>query len=398
MWLTVFTCLGSSSVAAEELGGTKDKLKDLAARKIEEGLRPHHATGSRLDDPLLRKHRFQLHDFETDHLTYYEYEARLHAHVVMLEDLAVVSCNVRPMAENHTSIALVMTANAKLEKVQLGVGSIVVGEVNCTAVMGSAEKRWVANLQERIVEEPVLTKLDIVNEGSVKLSIVTKPVQMHECFESSQLEFFRGKTHAFEEARMKRHASFASKGESAPSDNFTDAVKVIAEAKAAERALNRALAAPRREQQHRNTSRRLSHKWWETCKLGPRFDFQLELIGKDCGDNVNGGDDCYWKRGSDYLLRPGGRYKLRWDGYSDRSRVYIGLYENDYTHASWKNPASWFNGDDWCSTIPFGLGGNDVWHRNDRGYPNVNQVSFTMPDWSAIQRCADGDGAWGTGG
>ena len=384
-WFTLFGCLGSG-VLAEEVAG--NKLKELAARKIQEGLNPHHATGSHPEDPLLRKHRFQLHDFETDHLTYYEYEARLHAHVVMLEDLGVVSCVVRPMAENRTTIALVVTANAKLEKVQLDLGSIVVGKVNCTAVVGSAEKRWTANLQQRIVEEPVVTKLDVGNDGgSIRLSIVTQPAQMHECFESSQLEFFRGKTHAFEEARRKRHASFATKGESTPPDNFTDAIKVVAEAKAAERELNRALAAPRKEQ-HRNTSRRLNHNW-RFCRW--RHDFQLELIGTDCGDNVDGGDDCYWKRDSDYLLRPGGRYRLRWDGFSNRNRVKIGLYEQDYTDG-WK---SWLNGNDWCSNIPTLSGG---WHYYRRGNPaNVNELSFTMPDWPAIQGCASSDGG-GLGG
>lgn len=400
LWFTICGCLGLRMAAAEEFG--RNKLKELAEMKIKEGLNPHHAAGSHPQDPLLRRHSFQLHDFETDHLTYYEYEARLHAHVVMVEDLGVVSCVVRPMAENRTAITLVLTANANLEKVRLDVGSIVVGKVACTAIVGSAEKQWAAHLQERIVKEPIVTKVDVGDEGSARLSIVTKPARMHECFESSQLEFFRGKTHKFVEARAKRNESFASKGERAPPDNFTDTVNVIAKAKAAERELNRALAAPRKDQ-HRNTSRRLEHPhvrwgWGGMCAWGkfPRHDFQLELIGTDCGDDANGGNDCYWRRGSDYLLRPGGHYKLRWDGFSRRNKVYIGLYEKDDRNLF--NPFSWFDGDDHCSNIPRNSNG---WHFNP-GYMKSREISFTVPDWSDIQHCAGSDGLdlglWQTGG
>ena len=41
---------------------------------IEAGLRPHHATGASVEDPLLFRHQFQDHD-DSGRLVYYQYEA-----------------------------------------------------------------------------------------------------------------------------------------------------------------------------------------------------------------------------------------------------------------------------------------------------------------------------------
>ena len=55
------------------------------------GLHPHHATGASTYDAHLFRHRYQQLEVETGRLTYYEYEARRHASVMMLEDLGIVS-------------------------------------------------------------------------------------------------------------------------------------------------------------------------------------------------------------------------------------------------------------------------------------------------------------------
>ena len=74
---------------------------------IEAGLRPHHATGASVEDPLLFRHQFQDHD-DSGRLVYYQYEARRHAHVVMLDDFGVQSCTAAPVDANVTIVTLQM--------------------------------------------------------------------------------------------------------------------------------------------------------------------------------------------------------------------------------------------------------------------------------------------------
>ena len=391
IWRVVVLCasvgLGARADGKSALLTHGDALKALKEKKLKEGLHPHHSTGAHAQDARRFRHRFQMHDFETDELTYLEYEARHHEDVVTLDKLGVQSCIVRPMAENRTAVQLVIAASAKRESVLLTAGSILLGKVVCTAMVGEAEKLWAANFQERIVQKPVVS--DANEKQTITLSLVTTSASVHECFESSQIEFFRGKTTNFQAARDRRRHSFAANGESVPKDNFTDAIKVIAEAKAAERELNKALARPASNatSAYRNASRQLSH-YWQFCPKGlnSNNDLNLELRGRDCGDSATG-DNCYWRRGSEYLLRPGGSYSLRWSGNSGASQVKIGLYERD--SATW-NPLTWLDGDDECLTIRGG------WITNRQG--QTNEISFTMPDWGALSRCAGRDGLFGTGG
>ena len=65
------------------------------AAKHEHGLRPHHSSGAAAEDRLLFRHRYQHHDAASDRLVYYQYEAKRHPHVVMIDDIGVHQCEVR---------------------------------------------------------------------------------------------------------------------------------------------------------------------------------------------------------------------------------------------------------------------------------------------------------------
>ena len=66
-----------------------EQKEDVAAI-IADGLTKHPTVDK--DDPLLFKHRFEHHDAATNQLTYYQYEARRHAHVVILDNLNATFC------------------------------------------------------------------------------------------------------------------------------------------------------------------------------------------------------------------------------------------------------------------------------------------------------------------
>ena len=78
---------GDASLALAPTG--VEQKVDVAAI-IADGLTKHPTVDK--DDPLLFKHRFEHHDAATNRLTYYQYEARRHAHVVILDDLNATFC------------------------------------------------------------------------------------------------------------------------------------------------------------------------------------------------------------------------------------------------------------------------------------------------------------------
>ena len=69
------------------------------------GLRPLHHSSAMLD-PNFFEHRYQHHDPTTDRLVYYQYRARRHKQVVMLDELGVQSCVASP-SESHTNLTVV---------------------------------------------------------------------------------------------------------------------------------------------------------------------------------------------------------------------------------------------------------------------------------------------------
>ena len=158
------------------------------------GLRPHHASGQSNDDPLLFRHRYQHHDQETNRLVYYQYEARRHAHVVHFDDLAVESCSATPGGVEGTLLLtlIVRWGDEGHHLRALKAGAILIGsDASCTGKGGMPAT--ITGLRERLLADATLRKAD--GEGAqpaAEVTLHTATAGFHECFEYSQLEFFRG--------------------------------------------------------------------------------------------------------------------------------------------------------------------------------------------------------------
>lgn len=129
------------------------------ADAIASGMRPHHNAGSTTQDPLVFKHRFQHHDPISKRLLYYQYEARRHAHVIMLADLDVQSCTAKP-TELNGNLSIVFSLempSQKLGTANITQGSIVVGE-NMDCVLPEDDEPdntiWRKHLRDRVIAEP----------------------------------------------------------------------------------------------------------------------------------------------------------------------------------------------------------------------------------------------------
>mgnify|MGYP006142173223 CR=1 FL=1 len=222
------------------------------------GLRPHHNTGQADEDPLVFQHRFQHHDHATGELLYYEYEARRHAHVVrthlrcaenpvlfsplaettdarlnigarqvMLSDIGATSCAASVLDANHTIFTLTVPGeNSSVIKL----GSIIAGgELVCRAFEGEVPTSQV-EVREKVLAEPIKRTTE---SGEVEISLVTAPAALHECFEYSQLELFRGQSHQLHTSRNARLASAAANGHPPVKDTFASTDQILGEAGAA---------------------------------------------------------------------------------------------------------------------------------------------------------------------
>jgi hypothetical protein len=84
------------------------------------GLRPIHNASSH-EDQLLFTHQYQHHDPVSDRLTYFQYHARRHGHVVVLSQSDVRSCTAMPTAnDNFTLLTLDLAANASDYNLTMG--------------------------------------------------------------------------------------------------------------------------------------------------------------------------------------------------------------------------------------------------------------------------------------
>ena len=158
------------------------------------GLRPYHASGQSNDDPLLFRHRYQHHDPKTDRLVYYQYQARRHAHVVHLDDLAVESCSATPGGtEGTVLLTLVVRSGDQAHHLRaLKAGAIIIGsETNCTGTGGLPAT--ITGLRERLLADATLRKAHGERaQPAAEVTLHTATAGFHECFEYSQLELFRG--------------------------------------------------------------------------------------------------------------------------------------------------------------------------------------------------------------
>eukprot|EP00325_Prymnesiales_sp_UTEX-LB-985_P003380 CAMPEP_0174704474 /NCGR_PEP_ID=MMETSP1094-20130205/8057_1 /TAXON_ID=156173 /ORGANISM="Chrysochromulina brevifilum, Strain UTEX LB 985" /LENGTH=2563 /DNA_ID=CAMNT_0015902535 /DNA_START=134 /DNA_END=7825 /DNA_ORIENTATION=+ len=292
------------------------------------GLNPHHAAGASAADPLLFQHHFKYHDPSTDQLTHYQYEARRHAHVVMLSALGMQACTA---TQNGSVSILTLVCNASEAELlaTLTSGSIIVddGDQGCVGADGTA----LPTLRERLLTDAHVdvgaADIDEGGSAAVAVHLETASASLHECFSQTTVEFFQGSPQGFHKARNARHSSLAANNEAAP-ENFASTEEVIAAAKA--------------DASRRGTAqRRLFGSWNDSPPPSPPSlpappqpplecaqikynEIPLQLEVSDCtalqpGDDMLK-DHCAWKPAEmlpEITLRVGTNYKLSYpDEYS----------------------------------------------------------------------------------
>jgi hypothetical protein len=177
------------------------------------GMRPHHAAGVSDGDPLLFRHRFQHHDAASGALTYYQYEARRHAHVVVLEAHQIEGCSFEqlPKLQGHDlpTVGITLTLRADSEhRHRLARGAILLTDgYKCAHAAATTE----AALQVHLIAEPVEVAHN--RPGLVNLLCMTTPAKLHELFEYTTVEYYQGKPERLEHARARRTASLHEKNE-----------------------------------------------------------------------------------------------------------------------------------------------------------------------------------------
>ena len=207
------------------------------AAEHEHGLRPHHSSGAAAEDPLLFRHRYQHHDAASDRLLYYQYEAKRHPHVVMLEDIGVNKCEASSAAseggQNVTEIVLVVSSQSGAA--QLSTGTIVSGSGSMHCVFRAADgsvSPWRKTLRDRVISASA-TAAPHYPASAVEVTLQTVEAALNEVFEHAQVEFFHGRTHSLEAARGKRLNSLARTGHQPARYEFASSVEVVAQAKQA---------------------------------------------------------------------------------------------------------------------------------------------------------------------
>ena len=356
-----------------------------------QGLRPHPNAGADSEDPLLFRHRYQHHDEITDKLMYYQYEAKRHAHVVVLQDLGVLGCEAAPTHQpNATTISLNISVDSV---VNLTAGAVIVGDgLGCVfRAMDGTSTPWHNVLRERVVAPVHAAKL---TGGGNAVTMVTEPAALNDVFEHAQLEYFHGRPDNLHFTRSKRLESLASHGHATSSStySFASTEDVIADAKVA--AARRRLApgvvdgvkpkqsqkpplVPARPRSNSSRGRELDH--W-SCAYGnlPTTDMNLCISGENCNSNtwdfVTSGtnDGCYFKtytsRGSMFALKPGNTYTLRWTSPND-DPVEIFVQESD---GGWGSTHCYDMTQHWIPSQQYSGSACD----------SPNSYTFTMPDLS----------------
>ena len=362
---------------------------------IADGLDPKHATVDK-DDPLLFKHRFEHHDAATNRLTYLQYEARRHAHVVILDDLNATFCTYQTDNENSTLITLDVLTTL-FNSVNLTLGSILAGgAAHCSALGGEAHEL----IRERVVSPPRV-RPSARRPDAVTVILETRGAELHECFHHSTVEYYHGDPESHGVFRAKRLNSLVSNGREVPEDRFASTDNILAAAKAKQGAVNTSRIAakeyvlqtpaegldrrfpPRPELPALNITngsahhRKLSHVHcgWGYPPSGSVQDIGLSLRGTDCTNRQAGSgmlaSDCFWRDVdspiSEIGLKAENTYELKWTSTTSQ-RVDITIWEYD--------PGSPF-GSQHCGTLAMN-------HPNQRYQGNVanspNSLTFTMPD------------------
>lgn len=153
-------------------------------------------------DALHFEDRIILHDPFEDKLSYIEYSARRHAHVVILDDAKdsyelFFSCRDVPGKANFSTVTLIATNStpSTTVKVATTVGSILISRACPFYTRGGTY----GSLRAKVTSVVRLAKT------LFEVSVEDAPVR--DCFEHSRLEFFQGQPHKMLKARQHRHKS-----------------------------------------------------------------------------------------------------------------------------------------------------------------------------------------------
>ena len=184
----LLVCLASGAQNTGSSAFSSGRL-DTTNEHIARGLKPHHDTGASPTDPLHFRHRYHTTTSQGA-LLYFEYEAKRHAHVVMLVEadasggcgaapscLACTACTVHHFdTESGEAVLELQIADAdisRLHSANLTAGSIIAGEIGCSVGEFSATR---LSVRERVAAP-------IVRPGpgsAVRLVLNTEPAAMHE--------------------------------------------------------------------------------------------------------------------------------------------------------------------------------------------------------------------------
>ena len=352
----------------------------------EKGLRP--SGGATEKDPHLFRHRYQNYDEATNKLMYYQYEARRHAHVVVLDTLRVQGCEAATDGDEATELTLVFMAEK--DAINLTTGAVILGhELGCvTHAPNGTQSPWRKSLRERILGSVRVARR---SPQGVAVTFMTSPAALNEVFEHGLLEFYHGHPDHLNASRTKRLDSLATKGhdDNTTQYNFARSAEVLVDAKATA-ASRRALSEPvvRRvvpvKDRARNHSgmpgRRLDHCWFNAANdLSDAM-----LFGSDCNDGRTPGshmegENCYFLSGGELAFKAGNQYTLKWKSGTSESRVKIEIWEED----------PW-NPDDPCF---YWWADNQFYTGNVQYSPNT--LTFTMPNLYSHSCGTDGGGTWG---
>ena len=256
-----------------ELDDDHAAARQLADATHTAGLRPPSTQTA--VSPNNFKHRYQHHDVATGRLTYFEYEAKRHAHVFMLDEderLTRVKCAEQPQARNvgqreggggdaapsatATRLTLTFATKNKETTPNITVGTILVGSEKWSC--GRVGLQSKQPIRDRVIAPPVLT---VQTESATKaakalvtIEVYATPVEFHECFETATFEFFHGSPDKLHSSRSERLDSFARAGLD-PDDghDFADATAVIESAMAKAKQEQQQAAQTSMEQEHRRS-------------------------------------------------------------------------------------------------------------------------------------------------
>ena len=108
----------SGPILIHEVGMLPGHQRAATERAMQEA--KFHKAEATAEDPFLFKHRLQYHDAVSNKLTYFEYSARRHHHVLMLNEMNISSCalevvagqiqNVHLTSRDHNGLRMNVTA------------------------------------------------------------------------------------------------------------------------------------------------------------------------------------------------------------------------------------------------------------------------------------------------